>query len=105
EVGSLKLDDVLTDLDRSAPNAEGLARFGWIDDWQQRRRLSLFASAAFREVVVFNPPHRQAFCIEPYTCFTHAVHVRERGIETGWLVLEPGGRWQGTLEYVFERRG
>ncbi|MFO0964363.1 MAG: aldose 1-epimerase [Gemmataceae bacterium] len=105
EVGSLKLDDVLTGLDHSAPNAAGLLRFGWIDDWQQRRRLTLWASAAFREVVVFNPPHRQAFCIEPYTCVTDAVHLQERGIDAGWQVLDPGGRWESTLEYVFERRG
>lgn len=100
--GALRLDDVLTDLQGATRNAEGLVRFGWIEDWQQRRRLDLFASEEFREVVVFNPPHREAFCIEPYTCVTDAVNLKGQGYDTGWRALPAGGRWTAALEFVFE---
>jgi aldose 1-epimerase len=101
ECGSLQLDDVLTDLDTTTRNPEGLVRFGWVEDWQKRRRLELFGSPCFREVVVFNPVHRQAFCIEPYTCVTDAIHLAERGLDSGWLTLDPGKSWNAVLEYVF----
>jgi aldose 1-epimerase len=49
-------------------------------------------------MVVYTPAHRQAFCIEPYTCVTDAVNLQARGIETGWRVLAPGDRWTGVVE-------
>lgn len=60
--------------------------------------LRLLCSEAFRDLVVFTPPHRQAFCIEPYTCPTDAVNLTARGIDCGWLVLPPGQRWQAIVE-------
>lgn len=105
EVGALRLDDVLTDLDTSDRNSEGLIRFGWVLDWQKRRRLDLFGSPAFREVVVFNPVHRQAFCIEPYTCVTDAVNLAAQGKDAGWQSLAPGQGWRGALEFVFQGIG
>lgn len=104
-VGALHLDDVLTDLDQDMVNKEGLFRFGWLDDWQQRRRLSLYASPCFREAVVFNPPHREAFCIEPYTCTTDAVNLSQQGLDAGWLTLSPGEHWTAALDFVFEGIG
>jgi aldose 1-epimerase len=49
-------------------------------------------------MVVYTPAHRQAFCIEPYTCATDAVNLQARGIEAGWQVLAPGDRWSGVVE-------
>ena len=60
--------------------------------------LRLRASPAFREVVVFTPPHRQAFCIEPYTCTTDAINLQARGVDAGLLTLPPGGRWTAVFE-------
>ena len=49
--------------------------------------MSMFSSPVFRELVVFTPEHRQAFCLEPYTCTTDAVNLQSRGLDTGWLEL------------------
>lgn len=95
--GDLKLDDVLTDLPTDLPGgSDGLLPRAEITSEGQTLRIA--CSAGFREMVVFTPPHRQAFCIEPYTCATDAVHLQERGIDAGWLVLPPGGRWTGVIE-------
>ena len=59
--------------------------------------LRVLASPAFREVVVFTPPHRQAFCIEPYTCITDAINLQQRGVDAGLQVLAPGQEWTGTV--------
>ena len=49
-------------------------------------------------MVVFTPPHRQAFCVEPYTCVTDAINLQQQGIDAGLIVLQPGQRWQSALE-------
>ena len=50
------------------------------------------------ELVAFTPPHRQAVCLEPYTCVSDAAHLQEQGIDAGWLSLPPGGRWTAVVE-------
>jgi aldose 1-epimerase len=84
--GELRLDDVLTALPARAARMDGLIERGAIDGWGGRP-MRLFCSAAFRELVVFTPPHRQAFALEPYTCVTDAANLRQEG---GWRVLPPG---------------
>ena len=93
ELGSLKLDDVLTGLE------------------VQRRTVTtqLFDPAAglqvtqvtddiFRECVVFTPPGRPCICIEPYTCVTNAINLEQRGIDAGWRILPAGGEIRTWLE-------
>jgi aldose 1-epimerase len=63
-----------------------------------RLHMQMWTTPAFREVVVFTPPHRQAFCIEPYTCTTDAVNLQARGIDAGWRVLPAGQHWDGIVE-------
>jgi aldose 1-epimerase len=91
----LHLDDVLTGLDLEPdPVAGGLCWRGRVDG------LNLYASAAFRELVVFTPPHRRAMCLEPYTCATDAINLQQRGVEAGLLVLPPAGRWEADVALV-----
>jgi aldose 1-epimerase len=45
---------------------------------------------AFRESVVYTPPHREAICIEPYTCVPGAFDLKESGAHYGVRVLAPG---------------
>jgi aldose 1-epimerase len=96
-VGDLNLDDVLTALPPRAARMDGLIERAAIHG-AGGGPLRMFCSSSFREMVVFNPPHRQAFCIEPYTCTTDAVNLQGRGIEAGWLVLEPGATWSAVVE-------
>ncbi|MCS6850286.1 MAG: hypothetical protein NZ700_03835, partial [Gemmataceae bacterium] len=94
---ALTLDDVLTDLAPHA-TAQGLLRLGQIGQAPDNLVVSLWASPAFRELVVFTPPHRQAICLEPYTCTTDAINLQARGIDAGLQRLEPGQRWSAVVE-------
>ncbi len=94
--GDLQLDDVLTDISTSE-GADGLRECGTIQG-DEKASLRLYCSPAFRELVVFTPPHRQAFCVEPYTCTTDAINLQARGIEAGWLTLAPGQHWSAVVE-------
>jgi len=87
------VDDVLADLD-PAPGKDGLCRRGRVGD------LELSTSPAFRELVVFTPPHREAICLEPYTCATDAINLQQRGVDAGLIVLEPGASWSGVVEII-----
>jgi aldose 1-epimerase len=91
----LQLDDVLTDLP-SVPPEGSLQERGRIR--AGGTTLRMLCSDAFRELVVYTPGHRQALCLEPYTCMTDAVNLQARGVEAGWQVLPPGGRWTGVVE-------
>lgn len=62
-------------------------------------QLTVTASPAFRELLLFIPPHRRAVAIEPYTCASDAPNLAVRGIDSGWRVLPPGGRWEAAVEY------
>jgi aldose 1-epimerase len=96
----LQLDDVLTQLPHDPlPGAGPLCLRGKI----QRRdgTLSMLAAPSFRETVVFTPPHRQAFCIEPYTCVTDAINLQSQGVDAGLLTLRPREEWTGVVEMRF----
>jgi aldose 1-epimerase len=92
--GDLHLDTVLTDL----PTATGVLPERAAVRGTPDTALRLHWGEEFREMVLFTPPHRQAFCIEPYTCTTDAINLQARGIDAGWRVLPPGGRWQAVVE-------
>ena len=94
-VSELQLDDVLTGLPDEPPGPDALIERGVVEGGAPLR---LFCSPAFRELVVFTAPHRQAFCIEPYTCTTDAINLQQQGVDAGWLVLPPGGRWRAVVE-------
>jgi aldose 1-epimerase len=94
--GELKLDDVLTDLP-AGPGTGGLRERALVQG-APGATLRLLASADFREMVVFTPPHRQAFAAEPYTCTTDAINLQQRGTDAGLRVLPPGGSWSGVVE-------
>ena len=92
-VGDLHLDDVLTTLPARPPRVDGLIERATIRA-NAGAPMRLFCSPAFREMVVFTPPHRQAFCVEPYTCTTDAVNLPDGGL----LVLPPGQTWSAVVE-------
>jgi aldose 1-epimerase len=90
----LNLDTVLTDL----PSASGALPERAVLHGAAGADLRLHCGAEFRDLVVFTPPHRQAFCVEPYTCPTDAINLQARGLDCGWRVLPPGERWRAIVE-------
>jgi aldose 1-epimerase len=61
-----------------------------IQDADGGRSVEVAFDRAFRECVVYNPPHRQAVCIEPYTCVPDCFRLQAQGIDAGLRVLAPG---------------
>jgi aldose 1-epimerase len=94
-IADVQLDDLLTDL---APDntmrEDGFCFRGLVRDLIN---VLVGTSEEFREFVVFTPPHRQAICLEPYTCTTDAINLQQRGVNAGLLVLPPGEKWTGTV--------
>lgn len=66
-------------------------------------QLAIRFDDSFRECVVFNPPHREAVCIEPYTCCPNPFELSERGIDAGLRVLKPGESFQARYSLQVER--
>ncbi len=91
----LKLDDVLTGL----PAGQTSFECGVMDELSGKQVTQL-SGPAFREVVVYTPPARDAVCLEPYTCATDAINLQQRGIEAGWHVLEPRAEFRTWIEIM-----
>ncbi len=98
--GATALDNVFSSV--TGPRSGGLFEIAQLTHPRVRGRLRVLADTSFRELVLFTPAHRQAVAIEPYTCSADAGNFAARGIDSGWRVLEPGGSWEGTVEYVWE---
>jgi aldose 1-epimerase len=93
---ALRLDDVYTGVE-SAPVVGGLRVLGVLRQPSYAVEVRMLAAPAFRELVLYTPGHRQAICLEPYTCATDAVNLGERGIDAGWSVLAPGETWSAVV--------
>jgi len=93
----LNLDDVLTDLPAVAAGPDGLIERSRVVGGPGLE-MRLHCSPDFREMVVFTPPNRAAFCVEPYTCTTDAINLQAQGVDAGWRSLAPGGRWTSVFE-------
>lgn len=93
--GTLQLDDVFTDLEFD----DGWCR-GHVYDPKAQLAVHISFSKAFRECVVFTPPHREAICIEPYTCVPNAAELTAQGIDAGLHLLPPGEQFIARVEFA-----
>lgn len=89
----MQFDDVFTGL----AAADGAVRTK-VEDPHTGRTLELSFDPAFRECVIYNPPHREAVCIEPYTCVPDTYELQATGIDAGLRWLESGGRFHTWFE-------
>jgi aldose 1-epimerase len=91
--GDLKFDDVFAGLHFTQ---------GWcvssIHDPGSGVTMTQRFDSAFRECVVYTPPHREAICIEPYTCVPGAFDLNARGIAAGLRVVAPGDSFRAIVE-------
>lgn len=69
-LGDMRLDNVFTALlpRKGHPRAE-------IHDPHSGRTLVMTFDSSFEFIVVYNPPHRSAVCIEPYSCLPDAFRL------------------------------
>jgi aldose 1-epimerase len=98
--GELKLDDVFSGL---LPGDAG--------DYEASIRdpagclLRIRFGQPFRECVVYTPLHREAICIEPYTCVAGAFAEHMRGIDAGVRIIPPGESFQAAVRYAIDPSG
>src|SRR4029078_538632 len=81
-----QFDTVFTDLQ---PDADDLIRTKLTDPTNGRTLTQTF-DTSFTQCVVYTPPHREAVCLEPYTCVPDAIRLEAEGHETGLQILKPG---------------
>jgi len=73
-----------------------------IEDPHTGRKLTQTFDRSFAACVVYNPPHRQAICIEPYSCIPDTYALTSRGQDAGLRILAPGASHQATIEIRLE---
>lgn len=100
-IGSTALDNVLTGV-RGPTDPGGLVELAVLSHPGSPRRVRFVADPSFRELVLFTPAHRQAVAVEPYTCSADAANFAARGIDSGWLTLEAGAKWEAIVEYRWQ---
>jgi aldose 1-epimerase len=88
-----QFDTVFTDL---RPDTDGLLRTKLTDPTNGRTVTQIF-DTSFTQCVVYTPPHREAICLEPYTCVPDAIRLTAEGHETGLQILQPGESRQTTI--------
>jgi aldose 1-epimerase len=71
------------------PDADGLLRTKLADPANGRTLTQTF-DTSFTQCVIYTPPHREAICLEPYTCVPDAIRLSAEGHETGLQILKPG---------------
>jgi aldose 1-epimerase len=100
----LRLDDhqfdaIFTDL---RADADGMTRTRLFDPSSGRELTQTFG-ASFTQCVVYTPGHRQAICMEPYTCVPDAIRLAARGHNTGLQILSPGESRRTTVKIGVSR--
>jgi len=101
-LGWLTLDTLFGAVGAYRVDPDGLCEVAHLSAPPAAGGLSIWASAEFRELLLFTPPHRQAVAIEPYTCATDAANLSAAGVDSGWVVLPPGESVRTVVEYWWE---
>jgi aldose 1-epimerase len=91
-----KFDTYFTDLQ---PSKSGIVETILADPGSGRRLVQTFTHE-FTQCVVYTPGHREAICLEPYTCVPDPFRLAAEGHETGLKILPPGERFTTTIEFV-----
>lgn len=52
---------------------------------------------SMRCCVIYTPDHREAICLEPYTCVPNPFELQAKGIETGLRVLAPAEAYRTAI--------
>ena len=62
----------------------------WLRDPKSGRTVTQLFDQSFTQCIVYTPPHREAICLEPYTCVPDSFRLAAEGHETGLRILKPG---------------
>jgi aldose 1-epimerase len=78
------------------PEADGRIHT-WLRDPTSGRTVTQMFDPTFTQCIVYTPPHREAICIEPYTCLPDSIRLATEGHETGLMILQPGESFETTI--------
>lgn len=87
------------DLDNAFDWEKRTAQITWP---QQALTLTLQASAVFSHVIVFTPPGKDFFCVEPASHAPNAVNNNTPGVNAGFRILPPNETLAGTITLSLE---
>jgi aldose 1-epimerase len=91
--GELTLDNCFAGLQFSGERCVAQIR-----DSESGQTMTIRFDRAFRECVVYTPPHREAICIEPYTCVPGAAAMKDPAA-AGLRILGPGESFEARVEF------
>jgi aldose 1-epimerase len=91
-LGEHKFDTCFTGIRK---DEDGLVRTR-LRDPSSGRELTQVFDATFTQCVIYTPPHREAICLEPYTCVPEAIRLAAEGHDTGLQILRHGEMRQMT---------
>jgi aldose 1-epimerase len=94
----MKLADMRLDNVFGALKSENHQIVTTIHDPHSGRTVTQEFDDQFTACVVFNPPHREAVCIEPYTTIPDPFELRERDIDPQLRILAPGEAFRTKIE-------
>lgn len=99
-VNNLEFDDVFTCDEIPIADGGQSGRFMALLTLDQRR-LVVEYDRDFRFCVLYTPPHREAICIEPYSCVPNAIRQTEQPARDayGLRVLAPHSEWIVNARY------
>lgn len=95
--GGMKFDSVFDQI--RFENHRAAAK---VHDRVSGRTLTMTFDDQFPAAVVYNPPHREAVCIEPYTTVPDPFFLKAQGIEPHLRVLPPGESFRTRIEIRLE---
>jgi len=73
-----------------------------IEDPGSGCRLIMTFDDSFKACVVYNPQHREAICIEPYTCVPDPIRLTDLGCDAGLRILAPAEAFEAKIEMRVE---
>jgi aldose 1-epimerase len=83
-LGERKFDDMYR------LEATGMTTTVISDPASGRRVVQSFSADDFPNLVIYTPGHREAVCMEPYSCAADPFRLEADGIASGLRVLQPG---------------
>lgn len=96
--GDMRFDNVFGDLVFKGDTCSSS-----IGDPESGNRMIMTSDRSFREYVVYTPPHREAICIEPYTCVPDPIRLQREGVDAGIRIIAPGEVFEATVTITLEQ--
>ncbi len=69
----------------------------WLREPRSGRTVTQRFDTSFTQCIVYTPPHREAICLEPYTCVPDSFRLTAKGHATGLRVFAPEEAYETSI--------